>query len=475
MNAIQPITTTTHTFAPAMPVDVEPPPLLKFSFLCFCIFNLAFYSRLFDWHFSWLHVPLITSLIALLGAAMEGRLITVFTTKIGMCMAILTALYVVNIPFSSWMGGSMGVFTGDWVKTVMAFAIAAALIFNFRQCCTALYSIGWGSGIAGLLVSGRGKAAYGDRLTLSGGTLGNANEVAFDLLLGLPFLWLILQDSRSGRLKKFFAVCLIINGIVALLRTGSRGGLIGFATLNLLLFIRSSFGGKIVMALVGIVVVAGALVVLPHSLKLRYATLVMGSGAVENAQSTLEASGVDSAAESYAARRALLINSLKLTISHPIFGVGIGQFSPFMAGIEAAEGRHSGWQGTHNTYTQISSEAGIPALIVFVCMIVFSITGVAAIAKRARKIRWRGKEVMDVINVSSAMVATLIVYAVCVCFDYVAYSATLPVLSGLAISLIRCGNVEVARLQSAPVQHAPGQFVTQYPLRMPRPLRPAAF
>jgi O-antigen ligase len=475
MNARQPIATT-HSFAPAIPVEVEPPPLLKFSFLCFCIFNLAFYSRFFDWHFAWLHVPLITSLIALLGAAMEGRLIAVFvTTSIGRCMAILTALYIVNIPFSSWKGGSMTVFTGDWVKTVTAFAIAAALIFNFRQCCTALYSIGWGSGIAGLLVTFRGSAAYGDRLTLSSGTLGNANEVAFDLLLGLPFLWLILLDSRSGKLKKFFAICLLVNGVGAMLRTGSRGGLIGFATLNLLLFIRSTIGGKIVMVLVGILLVAGALVVLPHSLKLRYATLFMGTGAAENAQNSTEVNGVDSAAASTEARRALLMNSLKLTVTHPIFGVGIGQFSPFMAGVEAAEGKHSGWQGTHNTYTQISSEAGIPALITFVCMIVFSISGVRAIATRARKIRWPREQVMDVINVSSALVATLVVYAVCVCFDYVAYSPTLPVLAGLAISLIRCGNSELERLERAPVQHAPGQFVTQYPVRPLRPFRPAAF
>ena len=96
----------TPTYAlPALP-EVEPAPLLKFSFYCFCIFNLAYYSRFFEWQLWYLHVPLITSSIALLGAAMEGRLLSTLGSKIGICMAALTALYTINIPLSSWKAGS---------------------------------------------------------------------------------------------------------------------------------------------------------------------------------------------------------------------------------------------------------------------------------------------------------------------------------------------------------------------------------
>jgi O-antigen ligase len=59
------------------------------------------------------------------------------------------------------------------------------------------------------------------------------------------------------------------------------------------------------------------------------------------------------------ARRELLIMSLKLTATHPIFGVGPGQF-------QAAT--HT-WFVTHNTYTQLGSEVGIPGLILFVLIL----------------------------------------------------------------------------------------------------------
>jgi O-antigen ligase len=456
-----------------MQQEAEAPPLLKFSFACFCIFILADYSRFFEWHFTWMHVPLITSALALLGAALEGRIAAVFSNKVGACMAVLTLLYAINVPLSSWKGGSLGVFTGDWLKTLLTFVIAGAVVSNFRQCRTALHCIGFGSGVAGLLVYSQGSLT-GGRLSMSKGTLGNANAVAFDLLLGLPFLWLVLTDPRSGKLKKLLAAVLLVICTVVALRTGSRGGLIGFAVLGFLFFLRASLPGKALMAFVGAVLIFCGLAFLPSSLKARYATMFAGSDADAVQQEAING-GDESAVLSAAARRQLLVNSLKLTASHPIFGVGIGQFTTYMASLETAEGHHSGWQGTHNTYTQISSEAGIPALIAFVCMIFFSITGVHAVSKRAKKYWQPGQPLPEVINVAFALDAALIVYAVCVCFDYIAYSSTLPLLAALAIALMRCGNQELDRAEQAQAQQKPSQVINLYPVRKPRVMRPAAF
>jgi O-antigen ligase len=58
-------------------------------------------------------------------------------------------------------------------------------------------------------------------------------------------------------------------------------------------------------------------------------------------------------------RRQILIMSLKLTATHPLFGVGPGQF----------ENITQTWFLTHNTYTQLSSEVGIPGLILFVLIL----------------------------------------------------------------------------------------------------------
>ena len=56
-------------------------------------------------------------------------------------------------------------------------------------------------------------------------------------------------------------------------------------------------------------------------------------------------------------RKELLTRSLELTYRHPIFGIGPAQF-----------GNGGLWHQTHNSYTQLSSEAGLPALMIFLAL-----------------------------------------------------------------------------------------------------------
>src|SRR5215469_14690364 len=84
----------------ATALEAAPTPMLKVSFYAFCLFSLAVLSRFFEWKLVFLHVPLITSTIALLGAALDGRLIAIFRNRVGICMGLLTILYAANIPFS---------------------------------------------------------------------------------------------------------------------------------------------------------------------------------------------------------------------------------------------------------------------------------------------------------------------------------------------------------------------------------------
>ncbi len=55
--------------------------------------------------------------------------------------------------------------------------------------------------------------------------------------------------------------------------------------------------------------------------------------------------------------------------SHPLFGVGPDQFAAAVSQEAAGDGQQVPWLGTHNTYTQVSSECGIPALIFYVAVI----------------------------------------------------------------------------------------------------------
>jgi O-antigen ligase len=58
-------------------------------------------------------------------------------------------------------------------------------------------------------------------------------------------------------------------------------------------------------------------------------------------------------------RQELFWRSLEITAKHPLFGIGPGNF-PIISGS---------WHVTHNSYTQMSSEGGIPALIFYVAIL----------------------------------------------------------------------------------------------------------
>jgi O-antigen ligase len=423
--------TPTLSTADKVPHQAEPTPMLKLGFYCFCIFNLAYYSRLFEWKLAFLHIPLITSSLALLAAAMDGRLLMTFRSKIGICIAGLTVIYSVNVPLSTWRGHSFQVFTGEWIKSLIAFMLAGALVSTFQQCRKALNSIGWGTAIASLLAIYLGKSQSG-RLQVGSGTLSNPNELAFILLLGLPFLWLMASDRDAPKLKRLLAFCMTLTVLYASIRTGSRAGVIGLCVLFLLMFLRVSIIGKLALA-VAVALFGFFSVTFFPTVMVRYATMFVGAGAISQARSAQEASDLGAAVGSSEARRKLLINSLKVTAEHPLLGVGIGAFGAYMAEKERAEGITPRYQGTHNTYTQVSSEAGVPALILFLCVIVFVFRGLFRIYKRTKNSPTKtGRQVA---NVSYALASTLTAYSVCVFFDYVAYAATLPLLAGFAIAL----------------------------------------
>ena len=65
-------------------------------------------------------------------------------------------------------------------------------------------------------------------------------------------------------------------------------------------------------------------------------------------------------------RQQLFWRSLEVTEQHPLFGVGPGNFEQ-VSGV---------WHETHNTFTQLSSEGGLPALVFYVLILWHGFTNV---------------------------------------------------------------------------------------------------
>jgi len=79
----------------------------------------------------------------------------------------------------------------------------------------------------------------------------------------------------------------------------------------------------------------------------------------------------------------------------------------------------------------VSSEAGIPALIVYMALMVSCFRSVGACYRRA--VRIQTQRARDIANVAYALRMSLWAYAVATIFAYVAYSSVLPLIAGLTV------------------------------------------
>jgi O-antigen ligase len=142
------------------------------------------------------------------------------------------------------------------------------------------------------------------------------------------------------------------------------------------------------------------------------------------------------------AREYLLSKSIEYTVEHPVVGVGPGQFSEYEGMNNRLGGTaHGYWHETHNTFTQVSSECGIPALLFFVAAIVSSF---ALLNSTYRQVSSR-VDCRDMRAMISCIILGLSAFCVGILFLSFAYMFYLPALGGLAISVSCAAREELAR------------------------------
>lgn len=336
--------------------------------LCFLVMS---YSRIFDFTASSLHLPLITSLIAFIITILSGRIQYVFSSRIGICLSAFTVWMIFAIPFSVWQGGSFHVFTELWSKSFLLFVMMACLIRTVRQCRLAMYGIAGGVlAVVAMCLYFRDTVEDG-RMRLPLGMLNNPNDLAQVLLLGMPFLVFMMIRKNGFPFQRVFAGMCLLPLFVVLFKTGSRGGLLTLAVISLLSFARASLASKVKLAGALAVIAAICLPLIPQNIRDRYRTVYTKDTVSDESQ----------AQESSEERYQLLVTSLQLTFRHPLLGVGPGEFE--VASMETAKASQSyvHWRETHNAYTQISSEDGLPAAFFYIAALVYCFKELGAVRK----------------------------------------------------------------------------------------------
>jgi O-antigen ligase len=418
----------------AVPVQ-QPEGLGKIGFYAFCFLLFALFSRAFDLYFARFHLPLISEIIALLAAFLTGGFMRISKTRTGLALMGLTFWLVATVPMAYWRGGTIGLVSG-WLKQMTSFIMAAALIVTVRQCRKALFTLGFAGAVGGGLLYFKGIMIQG-RLSLDRGRFNNANDAAMLLLLCLPCLCLIVMDAGRNKLIRMAAAGSLAITMLAIAKTGSRAGFIGFLVLCVIVFLQASPAAKAKLLLLAMLLTVAFFTVIPHEFRARYTTFFNAGEAASQEEAQLLSSATGSSED----RWNQLINSLKLTIKKPIFGVGPGNFSIYYA--QTADGN---WNGTHNTYTQYSSETGIPGLTLYLMVLTYSIKDLGKIIRRARKLP--GPDARNLAQLAFTLRSSFVAFCVCSFFEHIGYEMIVPIMAGLAAAVITAGELELPFLES---------------------------
>jgi O-antigen ligase len=251
--------------------------------------------------------------------------------------------------------------------------------------------------------------------------------------MGMPMLWLMSRNARS-KLGKLLPLCFVPVILYVAYRTGSRAGMLALLVMLVLYFIRASGFKKmqmIALAVVGVAVLASS-----SDRLLKRLALIPGISS-EEAPADDDAIAAEGSTEG---RTFLLLKSLEFTIYHPLLGVGPGAFQMAEQADAIANNRRPNFHVTHNSYTEVSSECGIPALLLYVGAIFSALGATTRVSKMA--VRPGDKDAEDIRQGGLYLQLSLVTLMVGMFFLSMAYTGLIFIICGLAMALERAAKAE---------------------------------
>ena len=418
-------------WAQAGPLPRSSNPILNAGFVLYCIYVLSGFANDWSLHVFGVKAYLSTVTLVLLPLAwlFSGKALRGLRSPAGLCWAAFFLWMMLATPLSVWRGGSAALLANYVPRAYLDFFYTCSFVTSLRRCRQWMY-VQIASGAA-LLLSCMASGNMGDdpgagRFMIPHSLFyANSNDLALALLLGISsFLFLFHQASPAGRLAGIAGILL---STFYAFRTGSRGGLIAASAMLILIFSLSRNKWRVAALGMAALAVAGAAAIGGES----SATLHRLSLLTNNATSPAETDSDVSSVASQEEREELFKTSLRYTFSHPLFGVGPDQFAAAVSQDAARASQHTPWLGTHNTYTQVSSECGIPALILYAAVIGLCLRSNLRLYRRTRH---RPAD-SELAGLSRSLLAGTLVYAVSAFFFHMAYGAYLPTLAGFTVAL----------------------------------------
>jgi O-antigen ligase len=167
---------------------------------------------------------------------------------------------------------------------------------------------------------------------------------------------------------------------------------------------------------------------MPRNMRLRYTTFF---GEYDKYDVSIENKVRASTIESTEARKQLFYDSLTITARHPFLGVGPGDFEVVQNELAQARGDRSAWHLTHNTYTQLSSEMGLPGLAIYLAMLYYVFKTLNSIIRtKTVSPAWS-----DLRALALSLRTAFLLFIPIAFFDALGYNTDIPILAGLTTAI----------------------------------------
>jgi hypothetical protein len=319
------------------------------AFFWLSAFYLVYCARPEDWIPLLKYIPLakISGIFALLALLMSaGRSKRGFRDlprEASYFFGIIGMLFVSALLSPVWKGGAFFK-TLDFAKALVAWVLTFLVITSFARLRRIIFI--QSASVVAIAVVSLLKGRSHPRLEgVIGGIYSNPNDLAFAIVLSLPFCFAFLLSNRGIPRKAAWAAAMLAM-CTALFMTASRAGFIDLLVTGAVCLWVFGVKGKRIHLIAAAAVVA-LVVGLTAGGRLKDRFFAISGNDLET--------GVEvSAHGSYEQRRLLMVESVK-GIAHYPLGIGLGNFA-----------NYSGtWREVHVAYLQIAVEGGVGAFVLY--------------------------------------------------------------------------------------------------------------
>jgi hypothetical protein len=319
------------------------------AFFWLSTFYVVYCARPEDWIPGLGYIPLakITAVLAFLGLlstlGKTQRKFSNLPREGSYLLALMCVLFLSAGLSPLWKGGAVNR-TLDFAKVYLVWLLTYLLVTNFARLRRMIFiqaaSVAVISTVS--IVIGRSKPRLEGAI---GGIYSNPNDLAFAIVLTLPFCLGFLLAAKNVFVKLCWTGAILIMGLT-LFMTASRAGIVTLMISGTVCLWHFGVKGRrfylIVvsgLAMVLLLAVAGGPLI----------DRIVAIGGKTDTQEEARAYG------SYEQRRYLMVKALEGIAHYPVLGVGLHNF-PIYSGV---------WRDVHMTYLQIAVEGGIPSLILY--------------------------------------------------------------------------------------------------------------